>query len=203
MADSHHRSSFWPVLFSLIVLAIVMGKTLAAAEPTSTVSSAPDTKVFGLQLGADLSLQECQKTKVGNRYFYTWKDTAWCYQHWNGPLEGAVVTETVEIAFPFADRPQLTSDLALIGQVIDGKLEGISFGTLGAPDQDRVLQALTGKYGKPTVSRSYETQTYAGAKFRAVKVIWMFSDLIVTFEGVTDRVDRGLVKIDTPSAVST
>jgi hypothetical protein len=164
------------------------------------LSVAPDTKVFGLQIGAELNLPECERTRLSkNSFIYRYNDRLWCYQRLDKGKDGTpVVNETIEIKFPFGDRPQIVSGLSLIGQVMDGKLEGIGFNTLGLTNADDVLQKLTEKYGKPSSSAPYEVQNRMGAKFTSVLAVWNFSNLVVAFNGVSSSLDSGLVTIDTP-----
>jgi hypothetical protein len=185
-----------------VTLLLLLSATSAFSQYSTTqhLSVAPDTKVFGLQIGAELNLAECQRTKLSkNNFIYSGGDQLWCYERHDKAKDGApVVNETILIKFPFRDRPQIASGMSLVGQVMDGKLEGIGFNTLGVTDADDVLQKLTEKYGTPSSSRRYEVQNRLGAKFTTVQAVWNFSNLVVIFDGVASSLDSGLVTIDTP-----
>jgi hypothetical protein len=210
-AENLHRIGFTQFVCAndrgtKLALDLTRGQAPSNAVPTqSTVAqSAPDvktnTKVFGLEIGADLSLPECQRTKLSrNRFIYSGNDRLWCYERLDKGKDGTpVVNETIEIKFPFGDRPEIVSGLSLIGQILDGRLEGIGFNTLGVENAGEVLKKLTEKYGKPTVSQPVEVQNKMGARFTTVQADWNFSNLIVVFQGVASSLDSGLVTIDTP-----
>jgi hypothetical protein len=111
--------------------------------------------------------------------------------------------EAILIKFPLNEWPRIVNGLSLVGQLIDGRLEGIGFNTFGLKDAADVLQKLTDKYGSPSGSERYEVQNRLGAKFTAVRAIWNFSNLVVAFRGVSDSLDSGKVNIDTPRCAAT
>jgi len=179
------------LLFSLFLLFCLRSPFLPAQ------SNAPDT-AFGLQIGGALSLPECERIRVSkNNFAYRPIAQSWCYERMERG-DTPLTNGTIEIKFPLKDRPQIVSGLSLIGTVMDGRLEGIGFNTLGVSNADDVLQKLTEKYGKPTSSEPYEVQNGFGAKFTSVRALWSFSNLVVIFKGVSSNLDSGLVIIETP-----
>lgn len=179
MRETHLRAA--------AVLGCVLALTCAFSQEPKAPSSgaAPDTKVFGLQIGAELSLPECEQIKIGKAFTYSESQQHWCYERINGtgmPLPN----EAIVIKFPLNEWPRIVSGLSLVGQLIDGRLEGIGFNTFGLRDAADVLQKLTDKYGSPSSSERYEVQNRLGAKFTTVRAIWNFSNLVVAFSGVSD-----------------
>jgi hypothetical protein len=181
------------------VLGCVLSLTFAFSQEPKTLSSsaAPDTKVFGLQIGAELTLPECERIKIGSAFTYSESQQRWCYERIdrNGMLS---LNEAILIKFPLNEWPRIVNGLSLVGQLIDGRLEGVGFNTFGLKAAPDVLQKLTEKYGSPSDSERYEVQNRLGAKFTTVRAIWNFSNLVVVFRGLSDSLDTGLVNIDTP-----
>ncbi len=76
-------------------------------------------------------------------------------------------------------------------------LEGIGFSTLGIADGDLVLEKLKEKYGEPTAFVPSKAQNRMGASYDAFVASWVFPNLHVTFQSVTNKLDSGLVNVDT------
>jgi hypothetical protein len=82
----------------------------------------------------------------------------------------------------------------------DGLLIGFHFLTAGASSQELVLMQLSKKYGAPTHVSKQRAQNSLGASFEALTARWDMADVVVTFSGITDRLDVGEVYIDLPAA---
>ncbi|CAN5164386.1 MAG: hypothetical protein ACR2GW_12635 [Pyrinomonadaceae bacterium] len=168
-------------------------------------ASAQDMSIFGMRLGEPLTILECARDKHGYRI----SSDSGCYKRTSiyGYLNDKkydkknppppLGTEHVEIHFPFSERPQIVSSVGVMALVIDSKLEGIGFNTLGITDDDSVLEKLKEKYGTPTAFIPNKVQNRMGASFEAFVASWVFPDLYVTFQSVTNKLDSGLVNIDT------
>lgn len=174
---------------------------LAAAAPAQTNTA--DMTVFGFRLGEKLSLPECAHLKKST--LYLGNDSSPCFERLLLPSDKAkwsapVADETVQIRFPFGRQPSLISGLEIVGQVIAGNLEGLGFNTSGLSAQDRTLAALKDKYGEPAKLLTETKVNALGARFDSMVATWGFENLTVVFQGTTDRIDSGLVNIDTGKA---
>jgi len=159
-----------------------------------------DSTVFGLHLGEKLSLPECTHLKKSTLYLendgvvcFERSIAAWEKSKWSSP----VFDETVMILFPFGRKPALASKYKIVGQVVEGNLESIGFNTSGITAQEQTLEGLTAKYGDPTKTVNETKQNAFGARFDSHVAVWEFDNLTVIFQGTTDRIDSGLVNIDT------
>jgi hypothetical protein len=151
--------------------------------------------VFGLTLGAPFTVSECDKDSRG----YSLRITKVCFERLFGKIKESapVVTESVRIRFPVSDSPSLARGGELSAQIIDGILEGISFSTRGIADIDRVMGALTQKYGEPTMRQPQVLQNRLGAKFESVDAAWVLPNLDVHFGSSLGTVDSGAVFVST------
>jgi hypothetical protein len=151
--------------------------------------------VFGLALGQDFSLPECKKSSYG----YSIATDYVCYERLFGKekLSHPIVTETVMVRFPISESPSIAKGGVINVRIIDGKLEGIAFNTMGTRDADVVLGKLKEKYGEPKVFIPKTVQNRLGASFDAFDAAWSRPDLQVLFQSVSSSLDSGLVTIDT------
>lgn len=175
----------------LALCSIALGQDAPTPQPPMTV--------FGLELSQPMTLQECPINKIGEGYFYGFNRNAWCYERLSLPKPGAAAVrdDAVKISFPIAEHLAHVKGLWILGRVVNGNLEGISFNTLGLSTQDQVLQSLTDKYGPPTESKTVEEQNRMGAKFHVIFASWKLRGLNVEFEGAAGSFDSGLVIIET------
>lgn len=163
--------------------------------PVSAVTYAADNSVFGLQLGQPLGIPECVKDIGG----YPGVTDKICFerlaprQHETGP----VVSDTIRIRFPMLSLPSYVNGSAIIGQVLNGRLEGTGFNTHGVLDQDVALDALKEKYGAPDTYSPTTVQNGMGATFKVFVATWQTADVVVTFRSTTGKTNSGLVNIDT------
>ena len=159
-----------------------------------------DSTVFGLRLSERFSLPECTHLKKSE--LYLGNDTVVCFERLiasseKGKWKSPIVDETVTIRFPFGRGPALSSSDRISGQIVDGNLESIGFNTLGLTVQGATLGALKAKYGEPTKTAEETKQNALGATFDSQVAVWEFENLTVIFQGMTDRIDSGLVNVDT------
>jgi hypothetical protein len=156
---------------------------------------ADDITVFGIPLGQDLSLPECAKASYGYRIGTNQTCVERLFER--EKQTGPILTETVRIRFPIAESPAIVSGGVLIGRVIDGKLEGIGFNTMGTQNADTVLARLREKYGEPKVFQPRVVKNRLGASFDAFDAAWSGQNIEVRFQSVSGSLDSGLVNIDT------
>ena len=181
------------------ILALALFGIMALSAVAQTKSA--DDTVFGMRLGEKFSIPECVRLKKSN--LYAENDPAPCYERigltWGKKTQhdSPVTNDTVTILFPFIQRPPIISGLKITAQIVDGNLESIGFNTMGLQTQDQTLSALKEKYGDPTSLAELKKQNNFGATFDSHFSVWKFEKFTVVFQGTTDRVDSGLVNIDT------
>lgn len=157
-------------------------------------ASAADMTVFGLPLGAPLTVSECERHKF-SPYPYIPSMSGPCFERVTG-------NPYFWIKYPPSQSPKLAFLGAVVATVIDGNLEGVHFSTMGNRNGDIVFAELVKKYGEPTTLERRPVQTRAGAKLETINAEWKLDDLRVTFEETTDRIDRGMVMIHTMKGAS-
>ena len=153
----------------------------------TAAAHAADASVFGLTFGQPLQMPECERS-VGGDYAVMTRQT--CFQNRSGGKH-------TSIQFPLSQRPRIMAGDTIKCILIAGKLEGIEFKTLGAPDSDRVLTELVNKYGKPSALDRTVVKNRMGAQFDNVDASWNLPNLRVSFLGVIDKIDSGIVTVQT------
>jgi len=106
------------------------------------------------------------------------------------------------IIFSQKEAPAIVKSWQMIALEADGNLIGLEFFTVGVAAQDVTLQTLTQKYGKPSTKYSKTVGNALGATAEAISATWTTRELSVSFDGITDRLDRGRVVIDLPQATA-
>ena len=152
--------------------------------------------VFGsLSLGAALDINECPRSGRS----YSLRTTDICYEKSSSRINSSNETAdgTVMIRFPFSSTPSIVSGGVVVGQLIDGRLEGIGFNTRGIHNQDLVLEALTNRFGSPSAYKKRMAQNNAGASNEVFDAVWNTGTLVITYQSVTRTFDVGLVNINT------
>lgn len=186
-------------IYSFISLLLVFSGTTATAQ---------DVSVFGLQLGAAVSIPECKRDDYG----YALTNSNICYQR--TPVFGLfdekkydkksprppLGTEVISINYPFTDRPQIVSG-GIEAFIINSKLEGINFHTNGLSNAELVLEKLKEKYGPPKAVLPEKRQTRYGASFNAFTAVWEMPNLSVLFQSVYGSVESGRVTIGTNKGI--
>lgn len=173
-----------------------------SAVPAADAAEPPDMLAYGFQIGAPLSLSECEHQLMAGKKFYALVRSA-CLQI--GLFGTSTATPVfpdspgVWIHFPIGNAPVHASGYAIKPLVLDGKLQLLSIPTQGLLAQTRVLADLITKYGQPTKQSRVALQNQRGASFDAIVATWDFSPaLVVEFLGSAGRVDYGTVEIGTP-----
>lgn len=175
--------------------------TVATVCESSTSSSNPTPSsltAFNIPLGTHLTLPECGKSRYGN-YSST---SQICFERMSGREMDStpVCNEQIKIVFPIAETPDIVKGQFMLGQIIDGNLEGIGFNTLGYSSQADVLDTLKNKYGDPTAIIPRTVRNGLGASYETFTAAWQLDSAVVTFYGIMTNVNSGLVKIDTTKA---
>ena len=191
---------------------ILTGAAMLLQAATDTVPSSPYPTVFGIQLMAPINIPECQISPTvlkhpdiykRNSFFdrYSYSSTTICYERIGsrGGSNEPLSNEAVNVQFPFKQEPQW--DTAVSVELINGRVEGVSFSTHGVATQQLVLSSLEQKFGKPTSLTTVSKQNGFGAKFDVISASWSLSSKItVTFEGAATRIDAGTVSVSSPAA---
>jgi hypothetical protein len=177
----------------LIAASLLALMTLTARADTSTV--------FGIELRKPFTVPECSFTRIKSAGYYGPATNGPCYEliigDDNKGKKLPVSTDRVMVTWPLGSMPKPMTGIYAIASIIDGTLEGISFNTLGIQSQERDLQMLTEKYGKPGSIDQPTMQNGYGAKFVAIRAQWNVDDIVVAFESAGGSSNSGIVHIDT------
>jgi hypothetical protein len=187
--------------------AAVLLQAAADAGPSS-----PYPSVFGIQMMAPINIPECRISPVvlkhpeaftrdsfSDRYDYS--TNTLCYKRIGarGGSTEILANEALNIAFPSNQEPQLAS--AVSAEIIDGRVQGVSFSTYGIAVQDLVLSSLEQKFGKPQNLTTTDKQNGFGAKFNVTNASWKLpNEISVTFEGALSSINAGSVSVLSPAA---
>lgn len=168
---------------------------ICIAQALLSHAYADETTVFGIPLGQDFSLPECKKKSYG----YSIGTDQICFERISGKEKetGPIITESVMVRFPITEAPAIVKGNVLLARVIDGKLEGLAFDTMGIRNADIVLAKLKEKFGEPKVVLPGTVKNRLGASFETYDVAWSVQNIVVLFKSVTGSLDSGLVHIDT------
>lgn len=153
--------------------------------------------VFGtLELGGLMDYDECPKT--GRSYSPRTENI--CYEKLSSTKTNSyneAVDGSVMIRFPFSSKPSIVSGGVVVGQMIEGRLEGLGFNTRGIHNQDEVIAALISRFGSPSSYKKRMAQNNAGASFEVFDAVWSTANLVITYQSATRTFDVGLVNINT------
>ena len=196
----------------MIGVILTAGAALVIGAPSDAQPSASYPSIFGIQMMTSMSIPECQFSSIalkhpeafkGNSivepYDYGTKEI--CYKRIGSRAGSAepLVNELLNVEYPFDKQPQLATYVS--AQVVDGRVQGVTFSTHGVRTQELVLSSLEQRFGKPTNLITTTEQNGFGAKFEVIRASWaMPNDITVTFQGAASRFDAGLVSILTSAA---
>ena len=172
---------------------------LIALAASFGTAAAQDLAVFGIPLGAEFEITECEKAVVGNITVYQ-AATATCFERL-GSQDTVRDTTRVEngsvlIRYPGTDAPTVMSGGTAVGLVRGRILQGIRFNTRGVDVQDQVLAALTEKFGKPGSVAPKQVQNTLGSTFDVFDARWALPQAEIVFRSVASRIDTGFLGID-------
>lgn len=163
---------------------------LAAASP------APSVSLYGLSLGAPLSLKECES-----------QGTAMCYQRLPGTLADTILPpkpgefRSLRVFYATGALPRIADTNWLLVKVADGIIQEIAIGTKGVEAQQSAFDQLTEKFGKPGLFKPSQVQNAFGAKYDSIYAEWQNAGGVVKFFGTIQRIDGGLIVALTPLAL--
>lgn len=174
---------------------------LLAIMLTAAPAYAGDIQIFGFRFGYPLELPECPYRRAATlpTKLYEILVPTTCY--WDANQHSDFATPVKRIVFSEKEAPAIVKNWQMLALELNGRIAGIQFLTGGINTQEIVLAQLISKFGPPTSSSKRSIQNAYGAVFEAVDVSWKADDIIVTFEGVIDRIDFGRVRVETPAAV--
>ncbi len=163
-----------------------------------SLSKDGDSTFLGVELGKKISIEECEKHKIGKKMIYTHvaKESA-CIEYPEFKDGRAPNYYRANIVFPIKDTLLRMSGSSAMAVVVDGKIEGLSFSTNGLSVQKYLFAELQEKYGKPTQLIPQTRMNGFGAKFETISALWMFSNMVVNYESVVNKIDTGSVDIYT------
>jgi len=174
---------------------VVMGLLTVAA----TTNAADSISVFDMPLECPFTVIECPYTHISKTAgYYNPPRSGICYESMNDSKKGAhaaIGNDTVKIVW--TSSPKIVSGAFGLAKIIDGNLEGVSFNTLGIVAQDRDLQLLSDKFGKPTQVNKLSMQNGYGAQFQSLSANWDLGDVLISYESAKNAIDSGLVIVDT------
>lgn len=171
----------------------------------SVTSAQAATSVFGFELGQPIGVSECPfkpekyplPGKIASKYYDPLPpETCFEEAHQINTYGQAVR----RIIFGRGESPVIVKNWNMIALERDGQLIGVHFFTTGVASQDVVFNELVKKFGKPNEQHANESKNAMGATFQALHASWDSAELVVRFDGITDRLDRGEVTIDLPEA---
>lgn len=185
-------SRFFTFMFSGI-----MG--IASANAASSTMD-----IFGIRLGTSFTLSQCSYRRLdSSTIFYNPPSQGSCYEIIGG--EGRTTIEandTVQVDWSADDAPQLVSGGSAIIQLVNGKVEGVGFNTMGVEFQKRDLQMLVAKFGQPTTIKTPTVSNLLGAVTQVIFATWNVDGIQIYFNSAEDGLDKGLVNIDTPTGTA-
>ena len=165
------------------------------------------TNILGFTIGQTFNLPECQWKGDGALATYDYgfqQPTTPCWEHSiltahpGDPLDSAGSFEIGVV--PAGDKAPdgvRSDELQLI--VVAGRIQGMLVPTTGYKEQDRILDLLIKKYGKPTLNKRAEVENHYGAKFAKYTVTWKTSDAAITYDSMGSTIDWGLIQVVSPS----
>jgi hypothetical protein len=160
--------------------------------------------VFDMQLQQPFTVAECPYVHISKKAgYYNPPTNGACYEYIDEANQGkqhVVANDTVKITW--LTTPHLVIGRYAIGTIIKGKLEGVSFNTLGIQSQQRDYDALRQKYGEPTETVQSTVQNAYGATYTPIRATWKMDDMIVSIDSAPGRMDSGFVRVETVMAVA-
>jgi hypothetical protein len=175
---------------AILLLPTVANATENKFDSTAVTPTHVDKTVFGFNLGDKLELTECNKKIQYGIINYDIPTSGICYKN-------TFRDDWKNIVFSESEKPDIIFGQDIIAFIVEGKLEGINFTTFGYTAQQRVLSALTKKYGEPSTLNPMTLRNKYGVEYKVFTAIWDFIDINVEYSSVTSELDRGTVLIQT------
>jgi hypothetical protein len=171
-------------------------KNLVIAFSLTLLSACANAEemVFGFVMGKRIEAPECpSKTIAGKKYFEVMSSytCAWNEEHKPNDLFPSRIIVLAKDSAPSFMKGLFRAYLK------DGLFIGARFATFGINSQDETFTQLANKYGQPSSINRSQVQNLAGATFEAITAEWRHDNIVVTLNGVTDKIDLGEVRIET------
>lgn len=172
------------------------------AALVAMAASAALPTVFGLQLGAPVTLPECARVVAaipdpGRKPPYRPDQTETCQQ---SPGEhGQASANSGAVVFQVGRRPEIVGSDVIGTTIIGGSLEGISAVTLSHNVSEEIVRQLSGKFGPPT-GRGVETVEVDHIPVQAAWARWDRAGFAVEYHAIDDRMENGLLIVETAKA---
>lgn len=159
----------------------------ASAGAEDSPQPAPSRSIFGMEMDQPIPYARCTDA-------YSTKEVC------SEPLKISVPRpwDEVFVRFPTDQIPEIMASYVMSAKTVEGKIVGFSFETMGFRDQERTIELLSQKFGKPTSVEYQDMTTLAGGAFKAAFATWRFSDLSVTFDSLGYGTKSGRVEIYSP-----
>lgn len=172
---------------------------LVLASWFSSYASATDLSVFGLPpFGSPFKPPACKikgYIPVHPKSGVCFWESGSMSTHFILPKNGGI-----DVDFPEGESPAMVYGWVM-ARIIDGKIEGVSFKTVGSDTASDTVQQLTQKYGPPSASSKTPLQNGFGARYVGVEAKWKLTDVEVTFKTpYLGEVDKGYVVIKSKHA---
>ena len=161
----HKRREVKLKLKNLVLLIVVTFTSLARAQLTEPI--------LGIQLGQPFKIVQCAVDR-----------NTWCRSEEDARLDRP------NPSFVFLSPPDVSSSNALPTWVkldktqlelrSDGVAEKFYVKTFGPSVQDRVVDSISGRFGKPTTYEKQAKQNAMGASVDVVFAIWQTADAVIT-----------------------
>jgi hypothetical protein len=178
-------------------LAILAASVALSAASPPAPAPAPTT-VFGMELGKPLAIPMCKRKMMPGGYLskYTYEDdpAETCYEP-DIQLSDAPWRRG-SVDFPLSRTPSFLALNTGFTLIVDGKLEGLQFSTLGHANTNAIIGELTAKFGRPS-SVSRTTSTISGIAVPAIEAEWRLPTLHVSYRNIDTEVEHGFLEIET------
>lgn len=171
-------------LFGIVLLGVSVSAVAAGGLPL----------VYGIQLGGAQTLPSCNDKAVQDSSKGWVEYTQACSIVL---LEGR--PEWLQVKFPLAERPALSSNGEVGLTVRDGVIHSIQWGTKGVYDAREVVAALKKKFGTPSKTEKSAIQTPQGVVFDGWVMKWERPGYVVHYAtiGFARLLHEGSVSVRT------
>lgn len=169
-----------------------LGLLISAAPPQELPT------VFGLSLGKPLSIPVCARKLrpdgTPSQFVYQDDPAETCSEP-DIQLSDAPWRRG-NVDFPVKRMPLILHINSGYTLIVDGKLEGLEFSTLGYANTNGIIDELTAKFGRPTAVRRI-TASPSGVPVPATHAEWRLLNLHVSYRSIDYSVEYGLLQIET------
>jgi len=169
---------------------------LAAIALYATVGSAfaqaqVPMSAFGLEIGKPIDLPACEY--VGSTKSVVMLQQKTCFEP-----ASPVSQNRDKVHFGMKEVPSIVSGFSMIVKIVDGNLEALYFNTPGIEAKDRILSALTEKYGVPTKLTKENLQNSYGAQYESFNATWDTPTLYVEYSPTSSgSLKAGFASVET------